>query len=213
VERCDETLANALAARVTSAADGRVRVLHEAEAAAAAGAALPEPFKDDPFSREWLQLKPPLGEVDLRPLLHLSRDTATRDFGADNMTAEGRALRDALVSATASNAPLTEAIRAAGAIQAGMAMSKAWQLKSAKRTWRAGEDVVPLLESCKVYPELAAQASALLSEAPVAKVGPGIIPLLYEQPWTRSIVDRWEADTSVEKPTKMAIQRAKRGTR
>jgi predicted KAP-like P-loop ATPase len=215
VERCDETLANALAARVSSDADGRVPVLREAEAAAAAGAGtpLPEPFKDDPFSREWLQLKPPLGDVDLRPLLHLSRDTATRDFGADNMTDQGRALRDALVAATASNGPLTEAIRAAGAIQAGMAMGRAWQLKALKRTWRSGEDVVPLIEPCKVYPELAAQASALLTQAPVGRVGPGLIPLLYSQSWARPTLDKWESDASVEKPTKAAIQQAKRGSR
>lgn len=213
LERCDETLANALAARVSSDADGRVPVLREAEAAAGSGTTLPEPFKDDPFSREWLQLKPPLGDEDLRPLLHLSRDTATRDFGADNMTDQGRALRDALVAATASNAPLTEAIRAAGAIQAGMAMSKAWQLKAAKRTWRSGEDVVPLIEPCKVYPELAAQASALLAGAPVGKVGPGVVPLLYSQMWARPILENWEADSSVEKRTKAAIQRAKRENR
>lgn len=210
VERCDETLANALAAKVTSDVDGRLAVLLEAETAAASGAILPEPFKNDPFSREWLQLKPPLGDTDLRPLLHLSRDTATRDFGADNMTVDGRALRDALVTATASNAPLTETIRSAGGIQAGMAMGKAWQLKAAKRTWRSGEDVVLLIEPCKVFPELAAQASALLVEAPVAKVGPGIIPLLYAQAWARPIVDKWELDSSLEKSTKLAIQQAKK---
>lgn len=210
VERCDETLANALAAKVTSDVDGRLAVLLEAETAAASGAILPEPFKNDPFSREWLQLKPPLGDTDLRPLLHLSRDTATRDFGADNMTADGRALRDALVTATASNAPLTETIRSAGGIQAGMAMGKAWQLKAAKRTWRSGEDVVLLIEPCKVFPELAAQASALLVEAPVAKVGPGIIPLLYAQAWARPIVDKWELDSSLERSTKLAIQQAKK---
>lgn len=213
LERCDETLANALAARVSSDYDGRVPVLREAEAAAGADTPLPEPFKDDPFSREWLQLKPPLGDEDLRPLLHLSRDTATRDFGADNMTDQGRALRDALVAATASNAPLTEAILAAGAIQAGMAMGKAWQLKAAKRTWRSNEDVVPLIEPCKVYPELAAQATALLTEAPVGKVGPGVVPVLYSQMWARPTLDKWEADPAIEKPTKTAIQLAKRGGR
>ena len=215
VERCDETLANVLASRVTSASDGRVPVLQAAEAAASGGTdkALPEPFKDDTFTREWLQLQPALGETDLRPLLHLSRDTATRDFGADNMTVEGRILRDALASATTSNMPLTEAIKAAGAIQAGMAMGKAWQLKAAKRTWRSGEDVVPLVEPCKVYPELAAQAAVLLADAPVAKVGPGIIPLLYAQAWTRPIVDKWETDSSVDRPTKAAIQQAKKGSR
>jgi predicted KAP-like P-loop ATPase len=214
VERCDETLANALAARVTSASDGRIPELQAAEVAAAGSdKRLPEPFKDDAFTREWLQLRPTLGDTDLRPLLHLSRDTATRDFGSDNMTDEGRALRDALVSATASNNPLNEAIRKAGAIQAGLAMGKAWQLKASKRTWRSGEDVVPLIEPCKIYPELVPHATALLAEAPVATVGPGLIPLLYAQAWTRPIVDKWEADSSVGKQTKAAIQQAKRGAR
>lgn len=213
IERCDEALANALAARVTSASDGRVPALQAAEAAAAGGSErpLPEPFKDDAFNREWLQLQPALGETDLRPLLHLSRDTATREFGADNMTPAGRDLRDALASATASNAPLTAAIKAAGAIQAGMAMGRAWQLKAAKRTWRAGEDVILLIEPCKVFPELAVQASVLLAEAPVAKIGPGIIPPLYAQIWARAIVDPWEGNAQLDRNAKLAIQRAKKG--
>jgi predicted KAP-like P-loop ATPase len=212
VERCNEVLASALGSLVTSASDGRVDALHVAEAIAAdSEKALPEPFKDDAFTREWLQLRPALGETDLRPLLHLSRDTATRDFGADNMTPEGRALRDALVSATSSNAPLTQAITAAGAVQAQTAMIRAWQLKASKRSWRAGEDVVPLIEPCKVFPELGAKAASLLTDAPVAEVGPGIIPQLYAQTWARPVLDQWEASASVNKTTKAAIQRAKKG--
>ncbi|MFM0175616.1 P-loop NTPase fold protein [Paraburkholderia sediminicola] len=213
VERCDEGLANAIAALVTSASDGRVDALRRAEVAAAEGGSLPEPFKDDMFTREWLQLHPALGETDLRPLLHLSRDTATRDFGADNMTPEGRALRDALASAASANGPLTQAITAAGAVQAEMAMVRAWQLKAPKRTWRAGEDVVPLIESCKVFPELNAKAVSLLAEAPISSVGPGIIPLLYAQSWARPVLDTWEENASLDGRAKTAIQRAKKGAR
>lgn len=215
IERCDEALANALAARVTSASDGRVPALQVAEEMAAdeSSKGLPEPFKDDSFTREWLRLRPTLGEKDLRPLLHLSRDTATRDFGSDNMTPEGRALRDALATATSPNAPLTNAIRAAGAAQAGMAMCKAWQLKASRRRWRSGEDILPLLEPCKVYPELVAQATALLADAPVAQIGPGVIPQLYAQSWARRIVEEWETDASIESTTKAAIQRAKKGSK
>lgn len=213
VERCDENLANTLSTLVTSASDGRVNVLREAELLAAdPDATLPEPFTEDPFTRDWLQLHPALGETDLRPLLHLSRDTATRDFGTDNLTTEGRALRDALVSATNSNAPLTQAIAAAGAIQSEMAMVRAWQLKASKRTWRAGEDVVPLIEPCKVFSQLGAKAAALLSEAPLTDIGPGIIPLLYAQTWARPVLDKWELAPLVDKTAKVAIQRAKKAT-
>jgi predicted KAP-like P-loop ATPase len=210
VERCDEGLANSLAALVTSASDGRVDALRMGETAAIEKGKLPEPFKDDVFTREWLQLQPALGEMDLRPLLHLSRDSATRDFGADNMTVEGRALRDALASATSGNLPLTQAITAAGALQAEMAMMRAWQLKAAKRTWRAGEDVVPLIEPCKVFPELGVKAASLLMEAPVSNLGPGVIPALYEQPWARPVLQNWEESGSVNKTTKAAIQTAKK---
>jgi predicted KAP-like P-loop ATPase len=210
LERCDEALANALAARVTSASDGRVPALLEAEAARADNkAALPEPFKDEAFTREWLDLQPPLGETDLRPLLHLSRDTATREFGSDDMTTDGRLLRDALVSATDGNTPLTEAIKKAGVAQAALAMERAWRLRASKRNWRAGEDVVVLIEPCKVFPELGAQAAKFLAEAPVGQVGPGVIPQLKEQAWAHGVLDRWETDADIDQRTKKAIQQKK----
>ncbi|QTF92883.1 P-loop NTPase fold protein [Halomonas sp. BM-2019] len=213
IERCDETLANALAAMVTSASDGRVDSLREAEEATHTGGSLPDPFKDDSFTREWLQLQPSLGEADLRPLLHLSRDTATRDFGADNMTPEGRALRDALMVATNANGPLTQAIRAAGLSQAEMAMARAWQLKAPKRTWRQGEDVIALVEPCKVFPELGAKAGALLSQAPLNKVGPGIIPSLFAQHWARPILIQWIESPNLDRKVKNAIQQAEKKER
>lgn len=210
VERCDEPLANALAAFVTSALDGRVDALRIAEEAARTGQSLIEPFKESAFTKEWLQLQPALGDEDLRPLLHLSRDSATRDFGADNLTPEGRALRDALAAATGANAPLTQAIHAVGAVQAEMAMCRAWQLKAPKRTWRQNEDVVLLVEPCRVFPELAAKAASLLAQAPVADIGPGIIPYLYEQAWARPVLDKWEEHPLLQKSTKNAIQAKKR---
>lgn len=213
LERTEETLANALAALVSSGTEGRVEVLRAAEEAAAAGTQLPEPFKESASLKEWLLLKPALGESDLRPLLHLSRDTATRDFGADNMTPEGRALRDALVIATSANAPLTAAIQAAGALQAEMAMTKAWQLKSSKRTWRQREDVVPLLEPCKVFPELGAKAASLLAQAPLREIGPGIVPELYAQRWARALLEQWEQSSDLPTLAKRAIQQqAKKGS-
>lgn len=209
VERCDETLANALAALVTSALDGRVEVLRTAEDAALAGTALPEPFKDDFTTREWLQLHPALGETDLRPLLHLSRDTATRDFGADDLTPVGRALRDTLVAATSANAPLTQAIRDAGSSQTKLAMGRAWQIKAPKRTWKRGEDIVILVESCKVFADLSTDAAKLLSQAPQGEIGPGIIPTLKEQTWSQSVLDTWEKSPDVIATVKNAIKAKK----
>lgn len=206
LERCDETLAKSLSALVVSGTDGRVDALLQAEEDAKQGKALPSPFKDDVPTREWLQLEPPLGEQDLRPLLHLSRDTATRDFGTDDMTPEGRNLRDALVLATSSNAPLTDAIRAAGVSQTEKAMTRAWQIRAPKRTWKKGEDIVALVETCKVFPTLGAKAADLLNQAPIKELGPGFMPMLGKQGWARPILDTWLMSTSLRASAKAAIE-------
>jgi predicted KAP-like P-loop ATPase len=206
VERCDEPLANALSALVISGTDGRVDVLRAAEDAARNGTALPEPFTDGVFTKEWLQLEPPLGEEDLRPLLHLSRDTATRDFGTDEMTPEGRNLREALVIASGPNEPLSQAIKIAGELQAEKAMVRAWQIRAPKRTWQKGEDVIALIEPCKVFPALGAKAASLLSQAPLKDVGPGIVPSLSKQSWARPVLTNWLASEGLNARTKRAVE-------
>jgi predicted KAP-like P-loop ATPase len=214
VERCAPDLAAALSNLVTSESDGRVSVLKAAEEAIAAQQELPAPF-DSPeqFIEQWLQLEPPLGDVDLRPLLHLSRDTDTRDFGVDELTAAGRELRDALTAATSPNAPLTEAISKAGQVQAGLAMARAWNLQSSKRTWAATADVLVLIETCKVFPQHGALAAELLGGAPPSSVGVGMIPVLSNQPWAKSVLVSWASHTDSSARLKRALEQMnRRGT-
>ncbi|MGU1724166.1 KAP family P-loop NTPase fold protein [Pseudomonas aeruginosa] len=152
LERYKEELADVLSSMVSSENDGQVAELLQAEEIAREGGVLPKPFADEPFVKEWLQLAPALGATDLRPLLHLSRDTATRDFGDDNMTPAARELRDVLKIATSANEPLTKAIRAVDSAQAELAMVKAWQSTASTRTWKATIEMIVLIEPCKVHP-------------------------------------------------------------
>ncbi|OBY85943.1 NTPase KAP [Delftia sp. JD2] len=213
VERCAPELAAALSNLVTSESDGRVPILKAAEEASAAQKELPTPFDSpDPFVMQWLQLEPPLGDVDLRPLLHLSRDTDTRDFGVDELTAVGRALRDALAAATAANAPLSENIFKAGQIQAGLAMARAWNLQSSKRTWAGAADVLVLIETCKVFPQHGALAAELLGTAPPGSVGAGMVPVLSNQLWAKPVLASWAAHADSSPRLKRALEQMdKRG--
>ncbi|WP_347555636.1 P-loop NTPase fold protein [Robbsia sp. KACC 23696] len=212
LERCAPTLASALANLVTSEQDGRVDKLRLAEEASADGKPLEEPFStSDPFVFQWLGLAPPLGEIDLRPLLHLSRDTATRDFGVDDLTTAGRELRDALVEAKTRGQQLTAAITAVGEVQAGLAMGRAWVLKASKRTWKKAEDVLMLIETCKVFQQHSVKAKELLLTAPVAQIGAGIIPELQAQPWAKDVLDKWSADGGLDPKVKRAIEPMDKG--
>lgn len=205
LERYDENLANALAAMVNSENDGQVEILRLAEAAADEGTPLPAPFPEEAFAREWLKLSPVLGTTDLRALLHLSRDTATRDFGDDNMTPESRGLRDTLKLAASGHAELSALILKVGQAQAEIAMTKAWQGNASSRTWKAAKDVFMLIEVCKTFPELGKKAASLLNQAPLKDIGPGIIPSLTRQPWASETLKTWQDVNEVQKATKNAI--------
>lgn len=206
LERCDESLANAIAKEVSAQADGRVSLLGEAEQLARQmESKLPEIFGDKPFVREWLQLAPALGEMDLRPLLHLSRDSTVRDFGADDLTVEGRLLMEALSSAKTSSTQLTDQIRATGETQAGLAMVRAWEVRRANRDWSKAEEVTMLVEVCKVFPLVGPRAASLLAQAPCASLAPSLIPRLIQYPWTKDVIAKWAADAHTPPQVKRAI--------
>ena len=52
-----------------------------------------------PFIADWLKLSPPLADIDLRPLLYLSRDKAISIASFDELSPGGRELLTALCKA------------------------------------------------------------------------------------------------------------------
>jgi predicted KAP-like P-loop ATPase len=206
LERCEEVLANALADATSAQNDGRVGLLrHAEELAKNPDSTLGTPFGEKPFVREWLQLDPPLGDVDMRPLLHLSRDSTIRDFGSDDLSAEGKELCSVLETVRTESAALREKIHAAGEIQASLAMARAWERKRSTRTWAKSDDVFMLKAICSAFPLAGARAAALLAEAPVVELGPALAASLVSCEWSNDTLNRWIADPNTPEPVKRAI--------
>lgn len=209
LERCDEKLAENIAGRVLSENDGRVDILRIAEEEAKSGSKPSGPFEDTTFVRQWLQLPPLLGEVDLRPILHLSRDSGTRDFGEDNLTPQARELRDALQQlARAADPSLKRLMQEVGSNQTGLALERAWQLTSHSRTWKSAGDIRMLIECCKTFPDLTDKVSELLNQAPRKALKPALIPSLAQEPWAVEILKDWLTEADTPKATKIAINQA-----
>lgn len=210
LERCDESLANAISESVSAQSDGRVAMLQEAEAEAKnPETKLTAPFGEKPFAREWLLLEPALADFDMRPLLHLSRDSTVRDFGADDLSAEGKVLRDNLASARSQTEALKEKIRAVGDVQAALAMTRAWEQRRASRTWQKAEDVLMLTEVCSIFPSAGARAAALLAHAPVVQLSPGLAHALVTCSWAQESLDKWLGDANTPDNVKRAIKQGR----
>ncbi len=84
-------------------------------------------------------------------------------------------------------------------------MTKAWQSRSATRSWKRNDEILMLIECCKAFPTLGRKAASLLDQAPLKQVGPGIIPTLGAQSWAREVLERWKDLNELSKPTKNAI--------
>lgn len=206
LERCDEATASKLADGVSSDNDGRVSILRDGELAAKCQEGkIPALFAEKPFLLEWLRLDPPLGDMDLRPILHLSRDGTIRDFGADDLDGAGKALREALLAARVSNDQLTQQIRDAGEAQASRAMARAWEARRPNRTWKKSDEVLMLIEVCKIYPAAGARAAALVSQAPVSQITPSFAAALFDCKWAASALAKWAEDEQIPSTTKRAI--------
>ncbi|WP_256576553.1 hypothetical protein [Pseudomonas sp. Irchel 3E20] len=124
------------------------------------------------------------------------------------MTPASRELRDVLKVATSSNDQLTQAIKLVDANQVQLAMEKAWQGTASSRTWKSKDELIMLIEPCRVYPALGKRAAALIRLAPAKMLGPGFIPLLGAEQWANETLTAWLDDPSVGKPTKNAITAA-----
>ena len=115
------------------------------------------------FAREWLRLEPPLGDMDLRPILHLSRDSTIRDFGADELNAAGKALRDSLVSARTSNDALKQQIRERPGI---FNLVLLWRGRGIQRrsgrTWQKHDEILMLTEVCRIHPSAGPRQHSLV---------------------------------------------------
>lgn len=211
LERCDEAVANALAEKVSAEREGRIGILQDAEVAAKnQDGTLSSPFGDKSFVREWLQLEPLLGDMDMRPILHLSRDSTVRDFGADDLNTAGKALRDALVAARNSNEALKQQIRDAGDFQSGLAMARAWELRRSSRTWQKAEEVLMLVEVSRIHPSVGVRAATLVSQAPITQLAPGLVSALIDFDWMKGVLSKWEQDDQLPQPVKRAIENARK---
>lgn len=206
LERCDETLANAISETVSAQSNGRVAMLQVAEKDAKnPEAKLAPPFGEKSFVREWLLLAPSLADFDMRPLLHLSRDSTVRDYGADDLSAEGKVLREALATARSTSEVLNEKIRSVGELQAALAMTRAWEQKRPTRTWQKAEDVLMLIQVCRIFPAAGVRAATLLAEAPVTQLAPGIVFSLMECEWAKESLVKWVADENTPESVKKTI--------
>ena len=205
-ERCAPTSAfQYLLKHVAEREDGKAGFIAKAEEALARGDTpeLPDASWNDPFISNWLNLNPRLGDVDLRPLLYLSRDRALLLASFDELSSEGRALLEGILEVDTIMSRYVDKLKELGEAEAGRILSRIRRRARANQ-WNR-ESLVQGLHVPKAFPALGAAYVNLLNEIPPSKRSAPLIPLIRDEEWARDILERWGADRQSPPPVKNAI--------
>lgn len=205
-ERCAPAAAfEYLAKQVGDSEDGKPKFLQylEDKVAKAEELTFPHDSWKAPFIADWLKLNPPLADIDLRPLLYLSRDKAISLASFDELSPEGREMLSALCEAKGLLHPLITNIKQIGAIEAEKILTR-MKRRSRNQQWESAV-IVQALHLPKAFPELATSFIAMLDEIPANKRPVPLIPQLRNEPWAKELLSRWEQDDNSPQTVKKAI--------
>jgi predicted KAP-like P-loop ATPase len=205
-ERCAPAAAfEYFAKQVGESEDGKPKFLRELEdkIAKAEEFTFPHESWKAPFIADWLKLNPPLADIDLRPLLYLSRDKAISLASFDELSPEGREMLSALCEAKGLLQPLINKIKQIGAIESEKILTR-MKRRARNHQWESAV-IVQALHLPKAFPELATSFIAMLDEIPASKRPAPLIPQLRNEPWATELLSRWEQDDSSPQTVKKAI--------
>lgn len=206
-ERCaTPTAFEYLVNQVAESEGGKASFLVDIESCISEGVTYktPDPSWDSTFIAEWLKLTPPLAELDLRPLLHLSRDRATSLASFDELSPEGRELLDVLLGAETFVDPLVKRLQVLGETESESILSRL------KRRARSDQWELPSLIRClhitKAFPKLGQSFRSLLDEIPADKRPAPLIPLIRSETWAGDLLQQWESDEDSPRQVRHAIR-------
>lgn len=205
-ERCASPAAfEFLVKNVGESENGKPAMFHGIEKAISKGEAckMPDPSWDVPFIAGWLKLAPPLTNLDLRPLLYLSRDRAISLASFDELSPDGRELLEGLLEAKGLLEPLVTRLRPLGETESERILSRLTR-RARSEQW-AIVSLTRCLNVTRAFPSLGPLLVGLLQEIPPEKRPAPLIPHIQQEPWAQELLANWASDQNSPPQVKSAI--------
>jgi predicted KAP-like P-loop ATPase len=206
-ERCASPAAfESLVKKSVESQDGKLTFLQKIEAKVASG----DDYDTDdlnwktPFIAEWLKLEPKLGDIDIRPLLYLSRDKSLSLAAYDELSKEASELLSALTVVDKDILKdLVAKVKEIGETEAERLLVRLGRIGSSSQ-WEK-KNLIALLHITEAYPNLGSRLINILDTIPSRMRKAAFIPLLHDKSWASDMLIRWNKDENTPQPVKNAI--------
>lgn len=157
-----------------------------------------------PFVQDWLKLEPNLGELDLRPLLYLSRDKSILFTSGDEISPAGEGVLKAILLSKKLTQPLIDELKKLGETEAERILNKLFRI--IRESQYELEKVQMTFHITAAYPTLGAKLTSFLFELPPTKISPVFLPFLRDETWANELIKHWRDDVNTPTAVKSAIE-------
>lgn len=207
-ERCaSEGAFDYLAKEVANAEEGKPGFIQRLEEKLINGDEYeaPDATWNDDFVQKWVLIEPKLSEIDLRPLLYLSRDKALSFVAYDELSVKGEEVLAALkvVQNGTYLKNLIESIKSLGLKEIEKVMKRVISL-GRNEQWNANI-LFAAMHITEAFPELGRNLVLALSEIPAKSRKAPIIPVIADKEWAKDMLKQWKEDSETPDAVKRAI--------
>lgn len=179
--------------QVSQSSSGKASFLHEWETSLQAGEplTLSNPWHDE-FIEKWLALPPALGDIDLRPAIHVGREHAPLFVDGPAYTRAALELLTAMNANPGSSTQLEPEIKTLVAREAGMVMDALLREAQQVTQWGAPRILDDCLAVARAHVGQAGKLTRFLQSRPLNRLEPSLVPKIAGESWAAELFTHWK---------------------
>ena len=205
-ERCASSAAfEFLVTEAGKSDDGMPEFLNELEASLAEGKVYKEPTESwkDPFIESWMRMNPRLSDLDLRPILNLSRTKVSATVSYDKLSGKALEILDAIQSSKRIEKLIVDELRLLGETEAEQILIRL--LSTARAEQFSNESILRAMNVAEAYQTLSGMLVTLLLEMVPRRINAPLVPILKEKSWAVPVLRKWGDDKNAPQSILKAI--------
>ena len=206
-ERCVSPSAfEFLVSQAGQSEEGKPEFLVHLESSLAGGGDYTSPDEswNDAFIEPWMKLNPPLSDLDLRPILNLSRSQVSATVSYDKLSAQALEILEALFETSKIESVLSKKLKDLGELESEQILVRL--ARKARADQFSTESILRTMNVTEAYPGLAGLVINLLSEIPPKARKAPLIPRLKNKSWALPLLEKWANDENTPSRVRNAIK-------
>lgn len=164
----------------------------------------PDASWEDSFIEKWVMLQPPLGDVDLRPLFHLRKDSIGATVSYRPLSSDAQTLFEEIRLASQWDRSFEDKINNLGKEEKKQIFTYLLR-EIEKGAWEANS-VNKILMMADICAELRGEAHLLLEQIPPVNIHPSHVSMVSRYSWAKTTLSKWKEFPSLKTTVVKAIE-------